>query len=132
MTIKKGSAELLASAARTATPSAVVLDDTTLRAAGGRLSGFHVIIDVTAVTATPSVVPVIEAKDEVSGKFYPLLTGSAITGVGTTVLQVGRDVATVANLSQQNILPTNMRVTFTHADADSITYSVGMNFESEL
>ena len=50
--------------------------------------GCHVIIDVTAISATPSVVPTIQGKDATSGKYYTLLAGSAITGTGTTILKV--------------------------------------------
>lgn len=108
---------LYASAARTATPTAV-----TVRA--GRYKGIHLVIDVTAVTATPSVVPKIEGVDSVSGAVYTLLTGAAITATGTTVLKVYPGIAVSANVSASDVLPETIKVTLTHGDADSITYTV--------
>lgn len=107
----------LASAARTATPT---VDDVVVPY-GKTLT---VIIDVTAVTATPSVVPTIRGVTD-GGIVYDVLTGAAITGTGDDrVLRVGDGVADVANLGTSIPLPKTFRVVFTHADADSITYSV--------
>ena len=78
---------------------------------------------VTALAATPSVVPTIDAKDDLSGKWYNLLTGVAITATGTTVLKVGRGLAAVANAAAADGLPGTLRLVMTHGDADSITYS---------
>lgn len=111
---------ILASAARTATPTAVAQGT-----AGYR--GVHVVIDVTAVTATPSVVPTIDGYDDLSGKWYNLLTGAAITATGTTVLKIYPGIGTVANAAASDILPATWRVVMTHGDADSITYSVAAN-----
>lgn len=54
------SVTLLASAARTATVATADQPNPECR-------GVHVIIDVTAVTSTPSVVATIQGKDEVTG-----------------------------------------------------------------
>ena len=112
--------EILSSKARTATESSVVQKSRDF-------DGIHVIIDVTAVTATPSVVPTIEGYDPISGKYYTLLTGVAITATGTTVLKVFPNATAVANVSVNDFVPLNFRVTMTHGDADSITYSVSAN-----
>lgn len=138
MKIRKQSAILLPSAARTATPSPV---DVTPERAGysikvgdevnvGQILNLHLIIDVTAINLTPSVQVAIQALDGASGKYYDLLTGiAAITGVGTTVLRVGRDIISAAGLSAEDFVPGSLRFSFTHADADSITYSAGLNYE---
>lgn len=105
------------SAARTATPTAVVLNTR-------RASGLYFVIDATAIAATPSVVPTIDMVDSVSGKFVNLLTGAAITAVSTTLLKIGRGLTAAANLAVLDFLPDQVRVTMTHGDADSITYSV--------
>ena len=89
--------------------------------------GIHVIIDVTSVTATPSVVPTIDGYDFLSGNWYNLLTGIAITATGTTVLKIAPYITAVANGAAKDILPRKWRVVMTHADTDSITYSVGAN-----
>lgn len=108
------------SAARTATP-----DPSTLLNKFNR--GVQVIIDVTAITDTPSVVFVIEGKDQLSGQWYALLTSAAVTAVSTTVLRLEPGATEVANLVEAGQLPRVWRITATHADADSITYSVGAN-----
>jgi len=109
---------LYASAARTATPTAV-----TVRT--GRYRGIKLFINVSALAATPSVVPKIEMVDSLSGAVSAaLLTGAAITATGVTVLTVYPGVTVAANVSAADVLPDAIRVTMTHGDADSITYSV--------
>jgi hypothetical protein len=97
---------LYALAARTATPTAVTFGarhDSTLR----------LVVDVTAIAATPSIVVTVDVQDAASGKWANVLTAAAITTVSTNVLGPVHGLAGT------------VRVTVTHADADSITYSVG-------
>jgi hypothetical protein len=107
-----------ASEARTATPTAAVLSTNRIRA-------LRLVIDVTAVAATPSVVVTIDTLDATSGKYINLLTSAAITATGTTTLNIGPGLTVAANVTANAFLGDNLRVTMTHADADSITYSVG-------
>lgn len=109
-----------ASAARTASPTPLEFVNKTNR-------GVHVYIDVTASADTPSVVFNIQGKDAISGDWYTLLASAAITGVSTTLLRVEPAVTDDANLVEGAQLPRNWRVQAVHADADSITYSVGAN-----
>jgi len=120
MKIENKNIELLSSVARTATTNS---GDITNK----DLSGIHLVIDVTSVTDTPSVVPTLQAKDPISNKYYTLLVGTAITSVGTTVLKVFPGSPVSANVSANDILPLKFRVLMTHADSDSITYSVSAN-----
>lgn len=106
-----------ASAARTATPTAVNVTSK------GRLR-LHLVVVVTALSATPSVVPKIDGYDVLSNSYYNLLTGVAITATGTTVLKVGPGLSAVASAVAADFLPQTWRLTMTHANADSITYSV--------
>lgn len=110
-----------ASAARTATPTPTTFTSTRAEKGG------HFVIVVTAVTATPSVVPAIEAYDPTSNTWYAVLTGAAITATGTTVLKIYPGIAVQANATAADILPQTWRVTMTHGDSDSITYSVAAN-----
>lgn len=105
------------SAARTATPTAVEV-------ATNRAHALRVILDATAITATPSVVVTIDAFDSLSGKYVNLLTSAAITATGTTTLTIGPGVTVAANVSASTFLGDRVRVTVTHGDADSITYTV--------
>lgn len=118
--INRAGEPILASAARTAT----VNSDTQTN---DKFRGGHVIIDVTAATDTPSVTPKIQGLDPLSGKWYDLLEGAAITGTGTTVLKVYPGITAAANVAVSDLLPAKWRVTMTHGDADSITYSVAFN-----
>src|SRR5690348_2806317 len=93
---------LYASAARTATPTAVTVQR-------GRYRGCKLVIDVTAITATPSVTPKIEGVDSLSGKAFALITGAAITATGTTVLTVYPGVTASANVSVSDVLPDRSR-----------------------
>jgi hypothetical protein len=112
-------ATVLASAARTATTNSS--DQTNYN---GR--GVIVTLDVTAITDTPSLTLSIEAK--MGSNYEALLTASAaVTATGTHtyivypgVGEAGADVVQVAGFP----LPRTWRVTVTHADADSATYSV--------
>lgn len=106
------------SAARTATTNSGDLDN-------GQHRGLHLTINVTAITSTPSVVFTIQGKDEISGSYYTILASAAITGTGTTVLRVYPGLTASANTVANDVLPKTWRVLATHADGDSITYSVG-------
>lgn len=117
---------LLGSGARTTTTE-VVQDDTPYY---DQRKGLQVIINVTAIAATPSVVPTIEGYEEQAGVYYTLLTGAAITGTGLTVLTVYPGIAAVANLAVSNFLPPVWKLKMTHGDADSITYYVGAHLSA--
>jgi hypothetical protein len=111
---------LFASAARTATPTAAVFEK-------GRAERIMVVINTTAVTATPSVVPRVDAWDEASQTWFTLLTGAAIATVSKIILRVGPGNTNTANVAVNEALPDRLRVDLTHGDADSITYSVGVH-----
>lgn len=108
---------LYASVARTATPTAVTFSV-------GRAKELRIVIDVTAITATPSVVFTVDIVDSLSGKFPNLITSAAITATGTTVLTVALGVTVAANVAVSAPLSETLRLTATHGDADSITYTV--------
>jgi len=133
MSVIKRSLELLPSAARIASPSDIAVQSPIANISEGTLKNLHIIIDVTAIAATPSVQPTLVATDPVSGKTYDLLASiAAITATGTTVLKLGKDIVAAAGLAAQDFIPENVTLKLTHADADSITYSVGMNAELEV
>jgi hypothetical protein len=108
---------VFASAERTATPTAVELDVDTA-------DYLTLVIDVSATDATPSVVFDIDFVDPLSGNSVTILASAAITSTGTTILHVGPGLSASANAVAETILPTRVSITATHADTDSITYSV--------
>lgn len=107
--------EVFTSAARTATSTKTM--------ACGSIGGLF-FIDVSAAAATPSVVFTIKGHDPVASTSYDILASAAITGTGLTVLKVHPSLTASANAVAKDILPAAISVTATHADTDSITYSV--------
>jgi hypothetical protein len=83
---------------------------------------------VTAVDATPSVVATIDGYDYGSDSWYNILTGLAVTTAVFNIYKVHPDLTAVANLVAKDGLPYLWRVILTHADADSITYSLAVNY----
>lgn len=109
---------VLASAARTTTTASSDLTNYNNTQA-------HIVIDVTAASATPSVVCTVQGKDAQSSQYYTILASAAITGVSTTVLRVGPALTAAANTIANDFLPRTWRVNCVHGDSDSITYSIG-------
>ena len=105
---------IFSSAARTATLSATFNTDAT--------EGLF-FIDVSAVSDTPSVTFAIDGVSP-AGTTYNILTSAAVTGTGLTVLRVSPHLTAAANTVAKDIVPQAIKVTATHADADSITYSM--------
>lgn len=120
---------LLPSAARTATPTDATLSvdnaDHIPRDELLHVVAAHIIIDVTAITATPSVTVTIQNYDSVSATYYNVLSSPAITATGKTVLKIGLSIATAQNGAARDLLSDKWKVVPTHADTDSITYSIG-------
>lgn len=113
--------EVYASAARTATPTVVSIPT-------GRYQYAHIVTNVTAKTSTPSVVMTVHGLDTVSGAYYLLLTSAAFDGTTETrLLTIGPGLPVTTNVSANNIIPSTVRITMTHGDSDSITYSVGVH-----
>lgn len=109
---------VFASAARTATPTAVEV------ALSPQSSMLTLLVDVTAVVTTPSITVTVKGLVPGSGTEYTLLTSAAITAVGVTQLEIGPGLTAVANEVVSAALPQTLKVEVTHADADSITYSI--------
>jgi hypothetical protein len=107
--------QIFDSAARTASPA-----DANITA--GSTAGFFVI-NVTAYPAAASVVFAVNGVSK-AGTEFNIITSAAITATGTTVLRVFPGATAVANLAVNDMLPQGLNITATHADTDSITYSV--------
>ncbi len=109
----------LASAARTATNYSEILENDFWR-------GVKVFIDCTAKANTPSVTFAIQERDQVGGDFKDILTSAAVTDAVTApvVLTVYPGCVAVANTVLNEPLAREWRIKATHADSDSITYSV--------
>lgn len=110
----------LPSAARTTTTSSADFVNLDSR-------GIVVVLDVTAITATPLLTLTIQGKDVASGKYYTLLTGAVVGTVSTNTYVLFPGVTETANVDVAGPLPHTFRITVTHGDADSATYSVGFS-----
>jgi hypothetical protein len=108
---------VLASAARTTTQTQA--DQTNQGAAG-----IVVILNMTVV-GTGSVTLTIQGKDPVSGSYYTLLAGAAVTTNSTNVYRVYPGLTAAANAVASDNLPRTWRVLVTANNANSATYSVG-------
>jgi hypothetical protein len=97
-----------ASAARTATPTAYTFNPR-------NYTTVVLVLDATAITSTPSVTLTLEEYDNASGKWVTRYTSAAIATVSTNVSTV------VVGVAGQ------CRVTVTHGNANSITYTVGVH-----
>lgn len=110
---------VLASAART-TAQAV-----TLRLKRGDSAKALVFtIDTTVDAASGSITPSIEAFSPLSGTWRTVLTGAAISGVGTISLRIGIGITAVTNVAVNDVVQETFRFSMAVADTDSMTYSV--------
>lgn len=111
---------LLSSAARTATTNSADQTNTARR-------GVVVVVDVTAVTATPEATPKIQRKNA-DGTYTDIFTApAAITATGKYVYVMATDAGTASGAFAgmgAEPLPHTWRLSMSHADTDSITYSV--------
>lgn len=112
---------VLPSAARTATPTIGNYD-----IQHGSATGAIVIIDVTAVTSTPSTVFSLLGVDPVSGKTWLILASAAVATVSTVVLRVSPQLTAAANLIAKDVMPDSFTITAVHGNANSMTYSVAV------
>jgi len=108
----------LATGARTTTQTSPDLDT-------NGAAYLNVVLDVTDVSATPSVTFKVQGKDPASGKYYDILAGAAVTTQSTNRYRVGPTLAAVANSIAQDYLPEVIRFVVTANNSNSATYSVG-------
>jgi hypothetical protein len=107
---------IYSSAARTATPTAVEVNTR-------RFKSVVLVLDVTAIVTAPSVVVTIDRKDNTSGKYINILTSAAVTTVSTNTYRFGLGAPVMANISANEPMPSVFRVTVTHGNGNSITYT---------
>lgn len=96
------------------------------------VSGLVVTLDVTAFVTAASVLVAVLGVDDVSGKTYPIGTMVALAAVGTTTLRIhpNNPTAAVTNgvQTQQGQIPPHIRIHVVQGNANSTTYSVGVNY----
>lgn len=90
-------------------------------------SSLKLVVDITGLTGTtPTLTVVVQGKDTASGKYYNILSSTALAAVGTTVLTIGPGLPTTANLSANDVLPRTWRVVTTvGGTTPAVTATVG-------
>lgn len=86
--------------------------------------GIIVVLDMTVV-GTGSVTLEIDGKDPVSGKYYAILTGAAVTTNSTNIYRVYPGLTASANATVNDVLSRTWRVKVTANNSNAATYSVG-------
>jgi len=89
--------------------------------------GAYIVLNVTAVPGVDSITLAIDGKDPVSGQYFTLLTGSALTTTGARVYLVypGAPAAAGGITATTGFpLPMTWRVRITHSGTGNFTYSV--------
>lgn len=114
------SAAVYASTARTATP-----DTAEYEFIGEAPRSLLFNFSVTAGAAL-SLTFKVEGVDRASGTVFLLLAGAAETGVTAKQYSVGPGLPVSANVSANAVVPSVFRVTVTHGNGTSCTYSLSM------
>lgn len=122
-TLNEYGTTVYASAARTATP------DTQEYELIGDVDELILSINVTNVTATGQLDVKVEGVDRVAGVTFPLgvTTTAHITTAGEYVIQVGPSLPSVVTTNYTSfnaVVPKVVRVTATHGNGVSLSYSV--------
>lgn len=119
--MKNVTLEVLPSAARVASPSAVLLDNS-----HGNSGHFRLSISANA----DALQVLIEGYDKAAAAYYPLLEGDVENGVVDRVYRIGPGLEEEEFASANDVLPEKLRVSVRHFGTGSITYSVGAAFVS--
>ena len=108
---------IYASAARTATPTAVEVNTR-------RAKSLVVVLDATVHAVSAALTITIDRKDSTSGKYINILTSASITTVSTNTIRVALGAPVTANVSANEPLPNTVRIGVTHGNANAVTYTV--------
>jgi hypothetical protein len=84
-----------------------------------------VVTLVTAVIGTGNITLSVQGKDRISGTYYTLLTGAAVSTNTTNRYTVSPSIPVVANVSVRDVLPEIWRLQVVANNANPASYSVG-------
>ncbi len=85
--------------------------------------GVKVLVNTTAI-GTGSITVNIQGKDPASGQYYTILASAAITTNVANVYTVYPGLASVANISANDVLPRTWRVNVVAGNANPANYTV--------
>lgn len=85
-------------------------------------------VNVSAATGTsPTTQVTIQGKDSVSGTYYTILAGAALSGVTTAVMTVGKGLTAASNTVANDFLPAVFRFSVTYGGTTpTIAGTIGM------
>lgn len=86
--------------------------------------GAHIIVNVSAYTSGTYTL-YVQGKDPVSGTYYNILVGTALSATGISIYKIYPGVSVLVNGSASDILPRIWRVRLVGASTPSMTFSVG-------
>lgn len=112
--------QVYASAARTASPTDVVIENMYNHPRA------LIFIDCTAISSSPSVVFNILTEGD-PDNYYELIDSAAVTGTGDTVMALGVG-AEVSDLATVYPPGRRLKIDPVHGNSDSITYEVNVLF----
>jgi hypothetical protein len=119
MAVQTDEIQILPSAARSAAPAFPdFLNTPTI------YDGIEVALDLTAFTTAASLTINIQEWVPSKQAYVTVLSSPVIAANGTTFLRMFPMAAEVANLSRSAFLPKKWRVTVTHGNGNSHTYSL--------
>lgn len=97
---------------------------------GYNVSRITCVFRVASQSGTPSTVVTIQGKDSISGQYYTLLAGAAVTTVSVNPYFVGAGVVSTANVSAGLPLPRFWRTSATTGGGTpSITGTIGCSVQ---
>ena len=108
---------LLASAARTAATT------TSPDIVNSNYAGIHLIMNTSAYTSG-NFTPTIQGKDPISGTYYSILVGAAVSATGIQIIKVYPGIATAANGAASDFMPRIWRVSVAGASSPVATFSI--------
>lgn len=90
--------------------------------------GLRVDVDISAISASPSVVFKVQKKNQAAGTWSDVIASAAKTGTGTFSLTVSPSVIAAANAVAQVEAPGVWRVITVPGDADSMTFQIAYEY----
>lgn len=103
---------------RTATESVVIENNDV------KIGTFVLVVESGTGAATLTLT--IEGYDEASRTYYPILTALAVSTNDTFLYKVGVGVVPITNVSTDELLPDQFKVTITKNNATAVVYSLGL------
>lgn len=107
---------ILASSAQTATYTSADQTNTSW-------AGVTLYVNTSAFTSG-TFTPKIQGKDPISGIYYDIIVGTAISATGLSVLKIYPGITATANSSVSDYLPAVWRVVVTGATTPVATFSI--------